>query len=199
MSALPSRSQRQGPLFLSREEKAGKIRHSFRGRHSDSPAPRPRLPGANDHRWKQVVRGESVVATYPQPVADPIRATVPGEATPPASHGDYDAMARRRFQNPSPERIGKFWYVRIRQDHFENGRTCRKLVRLKIAPASMLEREVKKIAAELIRPTNQGLITIGSAVNFSEYVQSEYIPTVLPLLATSTQESYEIRIAKYLQ
>jgi integrase len=139
------------------------------------------------------------VATYPQPVADPIRATVPGEATPPASHGDYDAMARRRFQNPSPERIGKFWYVRIRQDHFENGRTCRKLVRLKIAPASMLEREVKKIAAELIRPTNQGLITIGSAVNFSEYVQSEYIPTVLPLLATSTQESYEIRIAKYLQ
>jgi len=63
----------------------------------------------------------------------------------------------------------------------------------------MLEREVKKIAAELIRPTNQGLITIGSAVNFSEFVQNEYIPTVLPLLATTTQESYRGTIAKYLQ
>ncbi len=63
----------------------------------------------------------------------------------------------------------------------------------------MLEREVKKIAAELIRPTNQGFITIGSAVNFGEFVTNEYIPTVLPLLAASTQESYRIRIAKYLQ
>jgi integrase len=124
---------------------------------------------------------------------------VQAEATPPASHGDYEAMARRRFQNPKPERIGKFWYVRIRQDHFENGRTFRKLTRLKIAPASMLEREVKKIAAELIRPTNQGLITIGSAVNFREFVQSEYIPTILPLLATTTRESYQATITKYLE
>jgi integrase len=108
-------------------------------------------------------------------------------------------MARRRYQNPTPERIGKFWYVRIRQDHFENGRTFRKLVRLKIAPASMLEREVKKIAAELVRPMNQGQITIGSAANFREFVHSEYIPTVLPLLATTTRESYQTTLTKYLE
>jgi hypothetical protein len=35
-------------------------------------------------------------------------------------------------------------------------------VRLKVASAAMLEREAKKIAAELVRPMNQGLISIVS-------------------------------------
>jgi integrase len=127
------------------------------------------------------------------------RVMLPREATTRASHGDFETMAKRRFQNPKPERTGKFWYIRVRQDSFENGRNIRKLVRLKIAPASMLEREAKKISAELVRPMNQGLISIGSAVTFGEYVQSEYIPTVLPLLANTTQNSYEATIVKYLQ
>ena len=124
---------------------------------------------------------------------------LPPEATTRPSHGDYETMARRRFQNPKPERIGKFWYIRVRQDCFVNGRNVRKLVRLKIAPAAKLEREAQKIAAELVRPMNQGLISIGSAVSFGEYVQSEYIPTVLPVLAKTTRDSYEATIAKYLQ
>ena len=33
----------------------------------------------------------------------------------------------------------------------------------------MLEREVKKIAAELVRPINHGLETIGSATLFGKY------------------------------
>ncbi len=111
----------------------------------------------------------------------------------------FEAMARRRFQNPTPERIGKFWYIRVRQDCFENGRNIRKLVRLKVAPAEKLEREAKKIAAELLRPMNQGLISIGSAVSLREYVQNEYISTVLPLLAKTTQDSYKATIAKYLE
>jgi integrase len=122
------------------------------------------------------------------------------EATPRGSHGkDFDSMAKRRYQNPKPERKGKFWYIRVRQDVFQNGRNQRRLVRLKIAPARTLEREVRKIAAELVRPMNQGLISIGSAVNFNEYVESEYMPTVLPLLASTTQDSYRATIAKYLQ
>jgi integrase len=63
----------------------------------------------------------------------------------------------------------------------------------------MLEREARKISAELIRPTNQGLISIGSAVNFDHYVQTTYIPTELPLLATTTQDSYQGTYAKYLE
>jgi len=106
-------------------------------------------------------------------------------------------MARRRFQAPKPERIGNHWYLRVYQDTGTAG--IRKRQRIKLAPASMPEREVKKIAAEMLRPMNSGLITAGSAVNFATYVQSIYIPTDLPLLATTTQESYGGMIAKYLE
>ena len=108
-------------------------------------------------------------------------------------------MAKRRFQDPKPERVGKAWYLRIRQDEFVGGARIRKLKRIKLAPASMPEREVKKIAAEILRPVNQGLITVGSAVNFKEYVQTTYIPTELPLLAKTTQDSYQGVIAKHLE
>jgi len=79
-------------------------------------------------------------------------------------------MAKRRFQNPEPEMVGNFWYVRIWHDVFVEGERTRKRQRVKLAPASMPDREVKKIAAEILRSVNQGLVTVGSAVNFSEYV-----------------------------
>jgi hypothetical protein len=49
---------------------------------------------------------------------------------------------------------------------------------------------VKKIAAELLRPLNQGLESIGSATNFTTYVDETYIPVVMPLMARSTQDHY---------
>jgi integrase len=113
--------------------------------------------------------------------------------------GDFEAMAKRRFQNPKPERAGKFWYLRIREDEVLGSVRTRRLKRLKLAPASMPEREVQKIAAEMLRPINQGLITVGSAVLFSEYVTTTYIPIELPLLAKTTQDSYQGIIAKYLE
>ena len=126
-----------------------------------------------------------------------ISTMLPAEATLRTSHGrNFETMAKRRFQNPTPERIGEWWYIRFRQD---TGRNQRKLVRLKIAPASMLEREVKKIVAETMRPLNQGLITIGSGANVNEYVQTEYIPTELPLLSVTTQGTYQGIYGKYLE
>jgi hypothetical protein len=115
------------------------------------------------------------------------------------SRKDFETMARRRFQDPKPKREGNHWYLRVWQDTFVGGVSTRKRQRIKIAPASMLEREAKKIAAETLRPVNQGLVTVGSAVNFTEYVDATYIPTVLPLLAKTTQESYRVRIRKYLK
>ena len=112
---------------------------------------------------------------------------------------DFEAMAKRRFQNPRPERIGKFWYLRIREDEVIGSVRTRRLNRVKLAPATMPEREVKKIAAETLRPLNQGLVTVGSAVNFKEYMETTYIPTELPLLAKTTQDSYQGIIAKYLE
>jgi integrase len=122
------------------------------------------------------------------------------EAASSASHrGDFEAMAKRRFQQPTPERAGRYWYIRIRQDEVVGGERTRKLKRIKLAPASTPEREISKIAAEILRPVNQGLISVGSAVNFREYVESTYMPTELPLLAKTTQDSYLGIIAKYLE
>jgi len=63
----------------------------------------------------------------------------------------------------------------------------------------MLEREVRKIAAEMLRPVNQGLITVGSATTFEEYIQAVYIPTMFPLLAKSSQERYRGVIKNHLK
>ena len=54
------------------------------------------------------------------------------------------------------------------------------------------------MAAELLRPMNQGLETIGSATPFGSYVRGTYRPTVLPLLASTTQASYDGTLSKYL-
>ena len=107
-------------------------------------------------------------------------------------------MARRRFQDPKPTRLGKWWYILVWQDEFRDGRRVRKRKREKLAPATMPLREVNKIAAERLRPVNQGLLTAGSAALFEDYVNSVYTPTVMPLLASSTQARYRSVIGNYL-
>ncbi len=63
----------------------------------------------------------------------------------------------------------------------------------------MPEREVRKIAAEALRPMNQGLETIGSATTFSAYVEGTYKPLILPLLAKPTRDRYTGVIKNYLE
>src|SRR6266849_6526265 len=102
-------------------------------------------------------------------------ATIRGEAN---SRGklrrDFEAMAKRRYQDPKPRREGNFWYLLTWEDGPQG---ARKRKREKLAPASMPAREVQKIADERLRPLNQGLISVGSAVNFREYVEGTYMPT----------------------
>jgi len=107
-------------------------------------------------------------------------------------------MARRRFQDPTPFREGNWWWINPWLDEFVEGRLERKRKRMKVCPAETPDREARKIAAELLRPMNQGLQTIGSATRFAEYVEGTYRPTVLPLLATTTRASYEGTLRKYL-
>jgi integrase len=114
------------------------------------------------------------------------------------SRGVYESMARRRFQDPKPKRLGKWWYLLYRQDEFLNGRRTRKRKRAKLAPAATPEREVRKIAAEFLRPMNQGLISIGSATKFQDYVETVYKPTVMPLFVKSVQDRYESVIKNHL-
>ena len=108
-------------------------------------------------------------------------------------------MARRRFQNPEPKRVGRWWYLLIRQDEFLAGKRVRKRKRIRLAPTTMLEREVKKIAAEYLRPLNQGLAPIAAAVSFEDYVEATYTTAVLPVMAKSTRLRYESVIKNYLK
>src|SRR5215831_5289942 len=70
-----------------------------------------------------------------------------------SSKGNFDAMARRRFQDPKPRKEGHFWVLYYGRDEFENGQRRRRKKREKLAPADLKEREVRKIAAEFLRPS----------------------------------------------
>ena len=128
------------------------------------------------------------------------RVMLVGEAnTGKPSKGDFESMARRRFQSPEPICEGNWWYLLYWHDEFQNGRRVRKRKREKLAPATMPLREVKKIAAEKLRPMNQGLIPLGSASTFEDYVESTYIPVVLPWMAKSTRDRSRSVIALHLK
>ena len=112
--------------------------------------------------------------------------------------GDFERMARRRFQDPKPRRRGHWWMIQIRQDVIVDGELKRSNKRVRLAPATMTEREVRKVAAEYLRPLNQGMQGIGSATNFAQYVNREYVEVVMPLLAKSTRDRYEGVLKNYL-
>src|SRR5439155_4121843 len=115
------------------------------------------------------------------------------------SRGDFEKMARRRFQNPAPLRRGAWWTLQVRRDDFIAGERVRTKTRVRIAPATMPEREARRVAAEYLRPFNQNLQSLGSATNFASYVDETYIPTVMPLFAKSTRDRYHGVIANYLR
>ena len=127
------------------------------------------------------------------------------EATNPASHRENEAMARRRFQKPTPFKEGNFWWLRI-WDTSKTG--SRKRQRIKLAKADMALREVQKIVDEKLRPMNQGLGLTGSAMSLSDFMDDTYIPRYLPKkvalgrpahLSSSTRLSYRGMINKYLR
>jgi integrase len=126
--------------------------------------------------------------------------TVVPEASPSlAREGDFERMARRRYQHPKPFREGNYWWIKLWTDVVVSGKLQRKRKRIKLAPANKNEREVQKIAdEEYLRPLNQGLESIGSATNFTTYVNETYIPVGLPLMATSTRARYRGIINNYL-
>ncbi len=112
--------------------------------------------------------------------------------------GDFERMARRRFQSPKPFREGNWWWINPWRDEFQDGKLIRKRKRIKVAEATIPEREARKIAAEMLRPMNQGLESIGSATPFGTYVDATYRPTVLPVLASTTRTNYEYMLKKHL-
>jgi hypothetical protein len=97
------------------------------------------------------------------------------------------SMAKRRYQDPTPERHGKWWTLLVWRDDFVDGKLVRTRKRERLALLDTPEREVRRLASEHLRPMNQGLEPIGSLITFERYVRETYIPLHLPHMATSSQ------------
>ena len=69
---------------------------------------------------------------------------------------------------------------------------------MRLAEATMAERQVRKIATEYLRRINQELQGIGSATKLNHYVERTYKPVVMPLFATSTRDRYDGVLKNYL-
>jgi hypothetical protein len=152
-------------------------------------------------QWRQECR-EREKAENKQPAgfkAPNGRGNVLGETHTGGPSGGYDQMARRRFQNPTPRKEGRKWVLYYYDDVFSDGEGRRKRLRKVLGPATMREREVKKIAVEFLRPLNQGLQSIGSATPIVEFVDGTYIPVVMEQFAMSTRERYLGIIKNYLR
>ena len=104
----------------------------------------------------------------------------------PISPQEMERMAKRRFQDPKPQRRGAWWTMRVWRDEFVDGKHVRKQQRVRLAAGTVPEREVKKIATEYLRPLNQGLESLGSATNFEHFIETIYKPVVKPLMATTS-------------
>jgi integrase len=113
--------------------------------------------------------------------------------------GDFERMARRRFQDPAPVVRGNWWTIRVWEDTFVEGKLTRVQKRVRLAPATKGEREVRKDLQKYLAPINHSLTAVGANTNFKYYVEKTYIPVVLPLMAATTKGRYEGIFEDYLK
>jgi integrase len=109
--------------------------------------------------------------------------------------GDFERMARRRHQMPTPFREGRWWWVRVWMDDFEKG--GRGLKRVKLGPVELSTREAERLRDDYVRPMNQNIQSVGAATKFSAWV-ADYRAAVMPGFSSSTISRYDSVIDKYL-
>jgi hypothetical protein len=114
------------------------------------------------------------------------------------SRGDFESMARRRYQKPKPRTEGRQWVIYYWDDEFLNGERRRKKKRYVLGPATMGEREAEKVRDEFLRPLNQGLVNIGSATKLNHYVESVYKPVTLPTLAKTSSPAVAVLYGEFV-
>jgi len=108
--------------------------------------------------------------------------------------------ARRRYQDPDPELVGSWWYIRVYRDEYVNGRRIRKT---KTHQAGLGNRcpfeRCRKLKAEYLRSLNQGLISEGAATAVRGVSwKNVYLITELPRMASTTQDRYRGIVTHYL-
>lgn len=112
-------------------------------------------------------------------------------------------MARRRYQKGTLRLRGKrneVWELLWREDYIKtDGTLGRRLISKVIGPVGDLtRRQARKIADELLRPLNQGLVTPHSTITFREFIEQYFVPNAFPTLKTSTQDRYRRTLKTHL-
>jgi len=111
---------------------------------------------------------------------------------------DYEAIARRRYQCPTPKKHGNYWTILVRLDKLDNGEIIRKLKRVALCRATDLQNVALLLRDEYVRTLNNDLCAVGSATGFREFVNGTYLRCESATLAKATLERYKGVLKNYL-
>lgn len=113
---------------------------------------------------------------------------------------EYERMGGKHFQTPVPKRVGRSWEIRARLPEFNAAHNSIEWVqrRVKLGPSTTSEKEAQRLAAEFMRPYNQGTESVGGAVPFRAYVEGDYKEAVLARYASTVRSAYTYHLKKYL-
>lgn len=95
-------------------------------------------------------------------------------------------MARRRYQNPTPQRRGEQWTILVREDVIEQGERVRRVRRVPLGPATLTRAEVQRLRDDYLARINQAAVGIGGACLFRDFAHT-YERDVLSTQASTTR------------
>lgn len=95
-------------------------------------------------------------------------------------------MARRRYQNPTPERRGEQWTILVREDVVEQGERVRRVRRVTLGPATLTRAEVQRLRDDYLARINQAAVGIGGACLFRDFAHI-YERDILSAQASTTR------------
>ena len=105
---------------------------------------------------------------------------------PSATGGDFQRMARRRYQKPTPKRRGSRWTILVREDVEQNGQRKRRVKRVPIGPTTRTKAEAERLRDDYLTKLNQPRVGIGGAILFRDFARI-YERDVLSNHANTTQ------------
>ena len=118
--------------------------------------------------------------------------------------GGWHDMARRRYQTGSIRKRGKrypIWELQWWADYLTTeGKIARKRESVILGYAADINRkQAQKLAAEHLRPLNQGKLTPMATVTFEDFIERFFVPNALPTLKQSTRKRYRSTLNFHLK
>jgi integrase len=117
--------------------------------------------------------------------------------------GGWQDLTRRRYQNGNIRKRGKrcpVWELQWWADYLKpDGSIGRKRESLILGRAhEVSRRQAQKLAAEHLRPLNQGKLLPSATITFEDFIERYFYPNALPTLKQSTRKRYRSTITFHL-